>query len=61
MTEREKDERDLKILDDLCDGEKQKATAEKYGVSHGYVQRLWRALLKEWEPAPTTNHKDMAA
>lgn len=36
MTERERDERDLKILDDLC-------LAAKYSVSLGHVRRLWRA------------------
>lgn len=43
MTERERDKRDLKILDAYLAGEGQRKTAEKFGVSQGYVQHLIRA------------------
>lgn len=47
MTERERDERDLTILDQWCRGETAKAIATRHDVSIAYVRRL----IKAWKEA----------
>ena len=47
MSERETDERDLRILDDYLSGTFQKDITKKYGVSKRHVERL----IKAWKDA----------